>query len=514
MKLSIALLTAILCLSALTTAVSQVTNLTVNGSTTNFTMASGDVIDWSFNIPVGATAECMIWLDINLNHAIDPGTDRGLLSFTQRDGDTIGNNGPPDMDGVADGDVSLTLGIGFAPGNYIMQFTHNGVGQSVWGVMNPLASPAFSVSGTVSGPVGADLSYIVIEATREGNAGVPFWHGLTDSLGDYTIEMGPDTAGNPWSIVINNVPPPYTVTRRDTQVTIDGHLTGIDFVLWEAAAQVVGRLIDDAGDTLEYASVYVSRIDSMGGGVGYGTQTDASGRFWIGIPLSDLTGRPWRIAQPFQGGQITTHMLASGLLPVLGDGDSVVHDLIAYTVNSSIQGFVQLDGAAPGFSIDLFASNQDSGESFIATDPVTGSFSIPVSDKIYDYDLWPMNFFGPYMWSLVSARPGDVGVIYNLTTVGVDDGELTLPQAYSLGQNYPNPFNPLTTIPYSVPERSEILLTVYDMLGREVATLVNEVQEPGMKTVTFDAGPLPSGVYAYRIVSKTFTDVKKMLVMK
>ncbi len=400
--------------------------------------------------------------------------------------------------------------------HYILTFTCDGVGEAIWGDILPLASPAFSVSGTVHGPSGADLSYIVIEATNESVDDKPFWQGLTDTNGDYTIEMGPDTAGNPWSIVINQVPPPYTVTRRDTQVVIDGHLTGIDFTLWAAAAQVVGHLIDDAGDTLAYESVYISRIDSMGGGwVGYGTQTDASGRFWIGIPLGDLTGRPWNIAQSYNTGTpITTHMLAAGRLPVINDGDSLARDLVSYTVNSSIQGFVQVDGAAPGFSLELFASNQDSGQSFITTDPVTGSFSIPVSDKIYHYDLWPMNFFGPYSWGQVTAHPGDAGVIFNITTVGVRDEGPLVPSEYSLGQNYPNPFNPLTTIPYAVAERSDVLLIVYDMLGRQVATLVNEVQEPGMKTVTFDAASLPSGVYTYRIVAEGFTDVRKMVVMK
>jgi hypothetical protein len=513
MKLSTALVGALL-VFACATAQSQVTNLLINGSSTSFSMTSGDVITWSFNIPTGGTAEAELWVDLNVNHAIDPGTDRKILSFTQTDGDTLGNQGPPDVDGVADGEVNLTFPLGLAPQHYVITFTHDGSGQSIWGEIQALASPAFSVSGTVHAPVGADVSYIVLEATNENIEGKPFWQGLTDANGDYTIEMGPDTGSNPWRIVLNQLPPPYTVTRRDTEVVINGDITGIDFYLWAAAAQVSGYIYDDLGDTLEYSSVYIVRMDTTSSNVVYGTQTDGSGRFWIGVPLDALTGQPWMIQQPTMGGSITTHMLGAGSLPALTDGDSVVHDIVAYTVNSTIQGTIQIDGVPPGYPIELYATNRDSGQSFVYTNPGTGAFSIPVSDKVYDYQLNPINFGGPYNWPNVTAHPGQTGVIYNITTLGVDDGPGAAPRGFSLGQNYPNPFNPATTIPYALAERSDVLLTVYDVLGREVATLVNETQAAGAKTAVFDAAGLPSGVYTYRLVTKGFTDVKTMTVIR
>jgi len=84
----------------------------------------------------------------------------------------------------------------------------------------------------------------------------------------------------------------------------------------------------------------------------------------------------------------------------------------------------------------------------------------------------------------------------------------------ALLQNYPNPFNPLTTISYQLPVSSDVTLKVYDILGREVATLVNGHQNAGTHSVTFDASNLPSGVYLCRMVAGNFSEVRKMVVIR
>ena len=111
--------------------------------------------------------------------------------------------------------------------------------------------------------------------------------------------------------------------------------------------------------------------------------------------------------------------------------------------------------------------------------------------------------------------------------------EYNAPKTYSLSQNYPNPFNPSTVINYTIPsnlkrqtlpagrQASNVLLKVYDILGNEVATLVDEEKAPGNYSVTFDAGNLPagrqglaSGIYIYKLSTAGFVSTKKMLMLK
>lgn len=90
----------------------------------------------------------------------------------------------------------------------------------------------------------------------------------------------------------------------------------------------------------------------------------------------------------------------------------------------------------------------------------------------------------------------------------------TVPTVFNLDQNYPNPFNPTTIISYSLPEAASVSLKVFDVLGREVQTLVNDVKNAGTYTVEFNANNLPSGVYIYRIETPNYSSVKKMLLIK
>jgi len=100
------------------------------------------------------------------------------------------------------------------------------------------------------------------------------------------------------------------------------------------------------------------------------------------------------------------------------------------------------------------------------------------------------------------------------TLVSVDEEGITKPESFKLNQNYPNPFNPSTKISYQLPSTGHVSLVVYDVIGNEVATLVNENQNSGTYNVNFNSSGLTSGIYFYKIITENFTQAHKMILLK
>jgi hypothetical protein len=108
----------------------------------------------------------------------------------------------------------------------------------------------------------------------------------------------------------------------------------------------------------------------------------------------------------------------------------------------------------------------------------------------------------------------NVTFTHKLIVTGVASESGNVPATFSLSQNYPNPFNPRTGIRYQVPGVSDVKLIVFDLLGREVAVLVNERKVPGTYEVAFDGNGLASGVYLYRMMAGNFVQTKKLVIVK
>lgn len=119
-----------------------------------------------------------------------------------------------------------------------------------------------------------------------------------------------------------------------------------------------------------------------------------------------------------------------------------------------------------------------------------------LTSGFYTYRLKQVDFDGTFSYS---------------NEVNVD---VTAPVRFELAQNYPNPFNPSTTIKFAIPQSAEVTLKVYNALGQEVSTLINQFMESGLHTINFDAGKLNSGIYFYKLDAGQYSDVRKMTLIK
>ncbi|MFC2085243.1 T9SS type A sorting domain-containing protein [Bacteroidota bacterium] len=126
-------------------------------------------------------------------------------------------------------------------------------------------------------------------------------------------------------------------------------------------------------------------------------------------------------------------------------------------------------------------------------------------------------------WGTIGKTNGDINASeliwnffknYKLTAPTVVKYYIKNPVDYLISQNYPNPFNPTTKIKYSIPKQSKVTMRVFDVLGRELSTLVNKEQSQGNYEVEFDGKGLPSGIYIYRLQTGVFVDTKKMIYIK
>ena len=153
-------------------------------------------------------------------------------------------------------------------------------------------------------------------------------------------------------------------------------------------------------------------------------------------------------------------------------------------------------------------SNQGTGwyTSFLAYDYLGANF-------LSDTSITPLFDDPKYAWGIKVASQAFRFFTWS-GVVSVERENNLFPDEYSLSQNYPNPFNPSTTIKFSVPQQSNVVLKVYDILGSEVANLVNETLDAGNYTINFDASQFASGMYVYKLTAGSFTTTKKMMLLK
>lgn len=183
--------------------------------------------------------------------------------------------------------------------------------------------------------------------------------------------------------------------------------------------------------------------------------------------------------------------------------DLFTHDRVELKNNgfATVSGVSYANVGIPRYSTD------DKTIIFQQYDPESSSYylyTIPLADD-------KMNAEG----SAEFYHSGEIPVWFVLgTTTVVEETEESAPVAFTLGQNFPNPFNPFTTIPFTLTRADQVVLSVHNILGQEVATLVNEIRPAGNYSVQFDGSQLASGIYLYRLRANSAMETRKMRIIK
>jgi hypothetical protein len=217
-----------------------------------------------------------------------------------------------------------------------------------------------------------------------------------------------------------------------------------------------------------------------------------------------LTGQKG-IHSRYETGMFTAAVLDS--LPVTPSSVSYISDPIAYMFDRVYQSSAYVDSV---LAADISAKASAGGST------TSAAYKTFLWAKTKNLTQLQVQRATEAIANLIYTAWIDAGspAVPSLGSTAVNAGSPEMPGGFLLKQNYPNPFNPSTVIGYQLPENSRVTLKIYDLLGREVTTLVNEVKPAGSYTAAFNAGNCASGVYYCRMIAGNFTASRKLIVMK
>jgi len=183
------------------------------------------------------------------------------------------------------------------------------------------------------------------------------------------------------------------------------------------------------------------------------------------------------------------------------------------TENDQLQILTSTNGGTTWVS--LITLNGGVGGPLVTAPPQLAEFTPTANQWKYQRLALPIGI-NKIQFNAITAYGNNLfidSICYKPGIIGINNNN-GIAENFSLSQNYPNPFNPSTQISFSLPKAADVKLVVFDILGREVITLVNEFKQAGNHSIEFNASTLSSGVYFYRLVTDNFTDTKKMLLIK
>lgn len=345
--------------------------------------------------------------------------------------------------------------------------------------------------------------------------------------GNYSVNLNIETIGTgrikintlkidnyPWTgAYFNNIP----ITLKAIPYT------GYHFVRWEGIQSSSSDVITvDANSNLNITAVFEADTDLLSGDIvineiNYNSSITFDTKDWVELfnksnsPV-DMSGWVIKDSDPLHSFAFPVNtILNSGEYIVVSEDTSIFKSL--FTNVNNVIGNLSFGFSSKGEVIKLFNKNMVLVDSVNFNDKFpwpTGADGNGSSMELKSPDL---SNIVPQNWQ-ASNDNGSPGKSNDLAT-GIDENKLVnAPTTYKLEQNYPNPFNPVTNINFTVIENNLTTLKIYDILGKEVTTLVNEVLPKGNYNIQFNAVGLASGVYIYRLISGNFISSKKLILMK
>ncbi len=351
----------------------------VNGSESN-TMTQGDMYAWEYDLSVvGGTAHIKIWVDTNGNQTVDDG-DVLLIEFDQTDGGTSAD-GPGDSSSVADGIIYSDVGpFGFPPQNYLLQVEDQNDMSTVTGTLHINAPPTVNVLVTghidMEGVTAPDdrLAYYMFSMEPDEGDG-PFWGGLTDANGDFTINMPDDAVNSTWKLsLLFSTQATTWVLDPDSYHDVDVHTginSGYNFLFKRPQAWVYGSVLDENNNLIpanDWGSLYNLNSEQETDFVTEGGHYTAPAAF----SGSDTLNVPFRLN--FWGESLVPNYM----MPVTWDnplynfnlsaGDSIEKNIYVYSSDAVIYATVTIDGHPLGGNYEARAQNNEIGQTFTALD--------------------------------------------------------------------------------------------------------------------------------------------------
>lgn len=246
---------------------------------------------------------------------------------------------------------------------------------------------------------------------------------------------------------------------------------------------------------------------------------DMTGQNFKAFALGDVSGN-WGVAQLAKSSGTANLRIAAGVSP---NDKTTSYDIVMEQPGIVVSGGFKLkidDSRCRIVSVragDLLAGSQFVSDvknnpaafAFASAYPLEGNGVVATVDLEIINDRTDDAL--PFEFGAVTLNEGSVAIQIDGQSIGSNSA---IPDRYALNQNYPNPFNPVTNISFDLPKSSKVTIKVFDLLGKEVATLVDRQMNAGSHAIHFEAGHLASGVYFYQIKARDFTSVKKMILLK